>query len=92
MSMICRRFRIRGRVQGVFFRETTKRQAELFELTGYALNCADGSVEVLACGPLDRVERLATWLWQGPAMAQVDQVEELSAAEEAPSGFSTGWQ
>ena len=92
MSLICRRFRVIGRVQGVFFRETTKRQADLFELKGHAFNCADGSVEVLACGDSDQVEQLANWLWQGPSVAQVSQVEELAADEGAPAGFRTGWQ
>ena len=92
MSLICRRFRVIGRVQGVFFRETTKRQADLFELKGHAFNCADGSVEVLACGSPDRVEQLAIWLWQGPTMARVDLVEELITDTEPPVGFRTGWQ
>lgn len=92
MSLSCRRFRVRGRVQGVFFRETTKRQASLFKLTGHALNCADGSVEVLVCGTGEQIEQLAAWLWQGPTMARVDQVEELPTDDQAPAGFKTGWQ
>ena len=92
MSVICRRFRVKGRVQGVFFRETTKRQAQLLGLTGHAVNCADGSVEVLACGSQEQVQQLADWLWQGPAMARVNQVEVLGADAEVPLGFTTGWQ
>ena len=73
MSEICRRYRVKGRVQGVFFRETTKRQAIALGLTGHAVNCADGSVQVLACGSQEQVQQLADWLWQGPAMARVNR-------------------
>jgi len=94
MSQVCRRFRVTGRVQGVFFRETTRRQARLLDLTGHAVNCADGSVEVLACGRPEGVEQLAAWLWQGPAMAAVDQVVvlETDVPLQTPSTFTTGWQ
>lgn len=92
MSSICRRFQVSGRVQGVFFRETTRGQAESLGLTGYAVNMANGRVEVLACGQSDQVERLAQWLWQGSAMARVSQVEELASDDPAPASFTTGWQ
>ena len=92
MSAICRRFRVSGRVQGVFYRETTKQQAQLLGLTGHAVNCADGSVEVVACGSQEGVQQLADWLWQGPAMARVSQVEDLGAGDQDPVGFTTGWQ
>lgn len=92
MNVICRCYRVSGRVQGVFYRETTKRQAVSLDLTGHAFNCADGSVEVLACGSDDRVEELAQWLWQGPNLARVTRVEELAAADQNPTGFKTGWR
>ncbi|MEO8802998.1 MAG: acylphosphatase, partial [Rudaea sp.] len=48
--MSCARFIISGRVQGVFFRASTREQAQRLKLGGYAKNSPDGTVEVLACG------------------------------------------
>lgn len=86
----CRKFRVTGRVQGVWFRESTRRQAEILGLTGYAINCADGSVEVLACGNPDAVEQLARWLRQGPQLARVDSVEGSAFEGQYPARFTTG--
>ena len=86
----CRIFRVEGRVQGVWFRESTRRQAESLAIRGHALNCADGSVEVLACGQPDALARLAEWLHQGPPMARVEAVTELDFQGEQPGGFVTG--
>lgn len=86
----CRLFRIEGRVQGVWFRESTRREAEPLGITGYARNLPDGTVEVLACGEPERLDRLARWLQQGPPMARVSRVESCEAAVEAPDSFSTG--
>lgn len=61
-------------MQGVWFRGSTRRQAEQSGLTGYARNLPDGRVEVLACGELDALEALAKWLWQGPPAAEVTDV------------------
>ena len=47
MSLVCRRFFISGKVQGVFFRAGTVREAERLSITGWARNLADGRVEVL---------------------------------------------
>ncbi|MEX2123968.1 MAG: acylphosphatase [Woeseia sp.] len=67
----CRRFRVTGRVQGVFFRDSTRAFAQKLDLTGYANNRPDGSVEVVACGPPEALDRLADWLRKGPPMASV---------------------
>ena len=58
----CRKFRIEGRVQGVWFRESTRKQAEPLGICGYAVNLPDGSVEVLACGEPEALDRLERWL------------------------------
>lgn len=63
-----------GRVQGVFFRDSTREQAGKFGLTGYANNMPDGSVEVVACGTTRALGRLEEWLRQGPPMALVKAV------------------
>lgn len=87
--MECRLFRIEGRVQGVWFRESTRREAEPLGITGHARNLTDGSVEVLACGPPGALDKLATWLERGPPMARVRNVDCQSVARECPKSFST---
>ena len=78
-----RRYRISGKVQGVFFRASTREQALRLELTGYANNLPDGSVEVLACGATPALDKLAEWLQQGPPRAKVLRVELLERNEAA---------
>ena len=72
--MICRRCIVRGRVQGVFYRASTRQVAEELGVTGHARNLPDGTVEVLACGPETAVEQLCQWLWEGPPHARVEAV------------------
>jgi len=71
---IARRAFVSGRVQGVYFRASTRDRARELGVTGYARNLADGRVEVLACGPIAAVEQLCAWLRQGPPAARVDVV------------------
>jgi acylphosphatase len=80
---ICKQFIISGRVQGVWYRASTQQQAKALEVSGYARNRPDGSVEVLACGPDDKLADLEAWLWQGPTHAQVTDVtaEEVEFRE-----------
>jgi acylphosphatase len=52
-----------------------RRKAEALGLTGYAENRPDGSVEVLACGRVESLDRLGEWLHEGPRMAAVDSVQ-----------------
>lgn len=90
---IARRCLVAGRVQGVFYRASTRARAHALGVTGHARNLPDGRVEVLACGAPAAVEALCDWLWEGPPAAQVIAVEvEPVAAEslrERPSGFLT---
>ena len=65
---------ISGRVQGVYFRDTTQREATRLELTGWVKNKADGSVEVLAEGPQPQLETLLQFLNVGPTHARVEKV------------------
>ncbi len=71
---VARRFTIRGRVQGVFYRESTRRVAESLGITGHAVNLANGDVEVLACGEPAALDKLAEYLADGPTMAVVTGV------------------
>ena len=85
----CCRFSVTGRVQGVFFRASTRDVAISHSLTGYARNMADGSVEVLACGRQDAIEKFAAWLHEGPRMASVTNVHEDVEEFQEFDGFST---
>lgn len=90
MSTGARRYRITGRVQGVFFRASAREQAERLGIAGYAKNLPDGSVEVLAGGSHDALASFETWLRQGPKMADVESVSAEPAEAPAGSGFRTG--
>ena len=83
----CRLYLIEGRVQGVWFRESTRRAAQPLGITGYAKNMADGSVQVLACGEPDALNQLTEWLKQGPPLAQVDRMEWIVSSSECPDSF-----
>jgi acylphosphatase len=87
---VCYRCLVSGRVQGVFFRASTQREAQKLGLTGHAHNLPDGTVEVLACGEAAAVEQLRDWLWQGPAAAGVTDVECRRIEVPTPARFSTG--
>jgi acylphosphatase len=90
---IARRFYVTGRVQGVFFRASTRHQAQQLNLTGHAVNLADGRVEVLAIGSADAVNSLQQWLWQGPPAAEVRDVQAQNVTLESVgthSEFTTG--
>ena len=88
--MACRRFVVSGRVQGVWYRASTRRLAESLGLSGHALNLPDGRVEVLACGGDGELDQLTAWLWQGPELAVVDDVSCEDLPEQAITGFYTG--
>ena len=81
MSRVSRRFRITGKVQGVYFRHSTRVEAERLAIAGYARNLPDGSVEVAAHGAAAAIEELQRWLHRGPSSARVDAVEELAVEE-----------
>ena len=90
MSMVCRRFLVSGKVQGVWFRESTRREAVKLNLEGHAINLPDGRVEVVAAGHESGINALALWLQQGPRLARVDSVMEEDTEKTGWSGFSTG--
>jgi len=90
VNPVCRRFLVSGKVQGVWFRESTRRQAAKLNLLGHAINLSDGRVEVVAAGLEPDVEALAQWLQRGPRLARVDRVSVEAAEETGLSGFTTG--
>ena len=90
---VARRCYVAGRVQGVFFRASTRTRAEALGVTGHARNLPDGRVEVLACGSPPAVEALCGWLREGPPAAHVTAVEVEQVAPASlpgrPARFST---
>ncbi|MDH3758797.1 MAG: acylphosphatase [Gammaproteobacteria bacterium] len=87
---VARLYTIKGRVQGVFFRASTRTVAESLGITGHAINLPDGDVQVLACGEPAALDQLGDWLHGGPAHARVDEVIAREVELEAPGGFRTG--
>ena len=86
--MAAARFLVSGKVQGVWFRASTREVAERLGLRGYARNLADGRVEVLASGEPTAIEALASWLRHGPALARVDALARHAAGDyEAGEAF-----
>jgi len=69
------RLKIAGRVQGVYYRASTVQQAQSLGLTGWVMNCSDGSVEAVAEGAQTNLESLIAWCRQGPQGARVTQVD-----------------
>lgn len=72
--------RIHGRVQGVFFRDSMRREAERLGVAGWVRNCDDGSVEAEVCGPPGDVDAIVRWAQRGPSRADVTHVQVEPAA------------
>lgn len=73
---------IHGRVQGVWFRESMKQQAEQLGIHGWVMNRADGSVEAMIQGNDTAMAAMLAWARYGPPLAQVTQVEQLAVEGE----------
>ena len=82
-STIRRRVVVRGHVQGVFFRDTCRREARSRGVSGWIRNTADGSVEAAFEGERPAVEAMIEWSRRGPRGADVTAVEVI---EEPPQG------
>jgi len=74
---------ISGRVQGVFYRASTRDEAKRLGLTGWVRNLRDGRVELVAEGSEEAIKKLISWCWDGPPYAKV---EEVLVQEEEPTG------
>ncbi len=75
MKTECVQVRIRGRVQGVWYRAWTEKTARSLGLRGWVRNRSDGSVEALFCGAPEMVAHMLELLEEGPPAARVDSVE-----------------
>lgn len=87
MTIVRRRLRVHGRVQGVFFRDSTRDRARREGVAGWARNCADGTVEVVLEGGSDAVARVAAFCERGPRGAHVERVESSDERSEGLRGF-----
>jgi acylphosphatase len=78
---------VRGRVQGVFFRDSCRREARARGLTGWVGNRADGAVEALFEGEPTAVDQMCQWCRHGPPYADVTGVEVTEAEPTGGTGF-----
>ena len=78
---------VRGRVQGVGFRNFVQAAATKLELTGWTRNLDDGRVQVFVQGPADKLNEFEGLLWKGPRWSEVRGVESASAAPENLRSF-----
>lgn len=79
---------IRGRVQGVWFRASARKEAQALGLAGWARNRPDGAVEIEAEGPSEALDALIAWCRKGPPLARVDHIDiERGEARGGVEGF-----
>ena len=86
-DVVARRVRVRGRVQGVFFRASTRDRAAALGVTGWVRNDPDGTVAIHAEGPADAVGELVEWAGEGPSQARVVGVDAGDAEVVGHTGF-----
>jgi acylphosphatase len=84
---IRRRVVVHGSVQGVFFRDSCRREARSRGVAGWVSNRRDGAVEAVFEGEPDAVSAVVAWCSRGPRGAYVDSVEETTEEPEGLSGF-----
>jgi acylphosphatase len=87
MAVVRQRVVVHGRVQGVFFRDETRRLAEWHGVAGSIRNTTDGTVEAVFEGPVHLVAKLVAYCREGPRGAAVERVEIYDEAPEGLRGF-----
>jgi acylphosphatase len=88
MGSLRRRVVAHGHVQGVFFRDATRREASQLGVAGSARNTADGTVECVFEGPAEAVEAMVAFVRDGPGHASVTSVDVVAEEPQGLSGFS----
>ena len=88
--MICRKYFVSGRVQGVSYREAIRKKAEVIAVQGHAFNLSDGRVEVLLCGSNQQLEQMIHYLWEGSTYSSISDVQCIEIECQPPGGFITG--
>ncbi len=83
---------IEGKVQGVYFRDSTREQALKLGITGWVRNLPDGRVEAVFQGEEDKLKKMLEWCWQGSPMSRVDDVyvEDMVGEQEFSDFLITG--
>jgi acylphosphatase len=84
---VAKRVVVHGSVQGVFFRDTTRRKAEQRGVRGWVRNVDDGTVEALFEGDPEAVEAMVSFVGEGPRGADVERVDVSDAEPEGGGGF-----
>ena len=84
-GLTAQRLLISGRVQGVFFRDSCRREADQLGVAGWVRNRGDGTVEAVVEGSVDQLAAIRSWCETGPPQARVDGVE---VSDEEPSGLA----
>jgi len=79
---------VQGKVQGVFFRATAKKQADLLGVNGWARNTEDGHVEIIAEGEEDKLGKFLEWCKKGPSNAKVEKIIIENVTECQIQGFA----
>ena len=85
------RIRVSGRVQGVMFRDSCRREADRLGVTGWARNDPGGTVTVAAEGEPTAVEALVAWCRNGPPGARVEGVDVVAAEPSGAGRFEVVW-
>jgi acylphosphatase len=88
VAVVRKRVMVSGWVQGVFFRDTARRQAESRRIAGHARNLRDGRVELEFEGEAAEVEALVDWAHRGPSRAEVTGVEVVDVEPTGQRGFA----
>ena len=87
-GIVRRRVMVSGRVQGVYFRQSTVREASALGVAGWVRNLPDGRVEAVFEGTRELVDAAVAWCAEGPRGAAVESVEVLEETPEGLPGFS----
>jgi acylphosphatase len=83
---------ISGKVQGVFYRQSTKEKAVQLGIKGKVMNLDDGNVQVIATGDEEKLEQLIAWCRQGPPRAVIENIDVKEVPLEAFEGFRVSGQ
>ena len=87
MQLVRRRVVVRGRVQGVWFRESARRRADELGVSGWVRNLRDGTVVAEVEGDAEAVDALVAWLGEGPPRARVDGIDVEDRGPLGERGF-----
>ena len=87
MILVCKQVYVSGKVQGVFYRESTRQQADALKLRGAVRNLRDGRVEVQVAGDEESVASLIKWMKTGPKFAKVSNIEVIDMPSESIDRF-----